>query len=263
MPSIQIGGGKLHYREAGQGPDVALLLHAFPLHSGMWEGQLRALAPRFRVIAPDWRGLGGSGPAPDAATMDLLAGDVLALLRALGLRRAAVAGLSMGGYVALELYRQAPGLFRGLALCDTKAPADAEEAKSARETFARSAVEKGIRWVADEFAPKLLKPDPDAQSMRRVRELIESNAPEGVAAAQRGMARRIDSVPTLARITCPTLAIFGAEDRITPFAEAQRIVNTVPGARAVVIPAAGHLPNLENPPAFDAALGQFFASLPA
>src|SRR5512134_1011287 len=116
MPSIQIGEATLHYREAGQGSDVVVLLHAFPLHSGMWDGQLRALAGRFRVIAPDWRGLGASRPAPEAATMELLAGDVVALLRALRLRRVAVAGLSMGGYVALELYRRAPGLFRGLAL---------------------------------------------------------------------------------------------------------------------------------------------------
>jgi pimeloyl-ACP methyl ester carboxylesterase len=263
MPSIQIGEATLHYREAGQGSDVVVLLHAFPLHSGMWDGQLRALAGRFRVIAPDWRGLGASRPAPEAATMDLLAGDVVALLRALRLRRVAVAGLSMGGYVALELYRRAPGLFRGLALCDTKATPDTEEAKATRETFAKNALSKGSRWVADDFAPKLLKPEADPAVMATVRALIESNEPAGVAAAQRGMARRVDSVPTLPRIRCPTVVIFGAEDKITTPADAGRLVQTLRGSRLVTIPGAGHLPNLENPAAFDAALMQFCAALPA
>jgi len=263
MPSIPIGEGVLHYREAGQGSDVLVLLHAFPLHSGMWEPQLRSLAPRFRVIAPDWRGLGQSGPAPAAATMELLAGDVVHLLRARGIQRAVFAGLSMGGYVALALYRKAPELFRGLALCDTKATPDTVEAATARETFAQNALSKGTGWVADDFAPKLLRPTSTPEVTRTVRGLIESNAPEGVAAAQRGMALRPDSVPTLRTISCPAVVIFGAEDRITPFGEAQRMAQGIPGARIETIPAAGHLPNLENQPAFDAALLRFAVALPA
>ena len=262
MPSIQIGDANVHYREAGQGADVVVLLHAFPLHSGMWEAQLAALAGRFRVIAPDWRGLGGSRPAPEASTMELLAGDVVALLRGLGIRRAAFAGLSMGGYVALELYRRAPALFRGLALCDTKATPDTEEAKGTREQFARSAVDKGMSWVADDFVPKLLKPDPDPTVVERVRSLVLSNEPPGVAAAQRGMARRIDSIPTLPLVACPTMIVVGEQDRITGLGDAQRMAQNIRGARLVTIPQAGHLSNLENPLAFNAALSTFFATLP-
>jgi pimeloyl-ACP methyl ester carboxylesterase len=260
---MSFGDATLHWREAGQGADVLVLLHAFPLHSGMWEPQLAALAARFRVIAPDHRGLGGSGPAPEAATMELVANDVLFLLRQLGIRRAGVAGLSMGGYVALELYRRAPELFRGLALCDTKATPDTQQAKDARETFAKTALEKGIGWVADDFAPKMLRPEPDPAVMAAVKELIRSNAPAGVAAAQRGMARRPDSIPTLPRIACPTLVVAGAEDRMIPFGEAQRMQQNVRGARIVTIPASGHLPSRENPEAFNTALSQFFAALPA
>jgi pimeloyl-ACP methyl ester carboxylesterase len=263
MPTANLGDATLHYRDAGAGSDVVLLLHAFPLHSGMWAPQLQALGTRFRVIAPDYRGLGQSRPAPAASTMDLLAGDVLGLLRQLGIRRAAVVGLSMGGYVALELYRRAPDLFRGLALCDTKAPQDTEEAKATRETFAQNAVAKGLDWVAQEFAPKLLRPQADPAVFAQVKALIREGTPEGVAAAQRGMARRPDSVPTLARITCPTVVIFGEEDQLTPFAEAQRMGNTVRGSRIVRIPAAGHLSNLESPSAFSAALMAFCAALPA
>jgi 3-oxoadipate enol-lactonase len=263
MPYVNLGDATIHYREAGSGSEVVVLLHAFPLHSGMWAPQLQALGTRFRVIAPDYRGLGLSRPAPEAATMELLAGDVLGLLRQLGVRRAAVAGLSMGGYLALELYRRAPGLFRGLLLCDTKSTPDTEEAKTGRETYARSALAQGLSWVADDFAPKLLRPQPDPAVLAQVKALIGEGTPEGVAAAQRGMARRPDSVPTLSRITCPTAVIFGEQDQISPFAEALRMGNTIPAARIVRIPGAGHLPNLESPAAFDAALMTFCAALPA
>jgi pimeloyl-ACP methyl ester carboxylesterase len=262
MPTVHIGDSSIHYREAGAGNDVVLLLHAFPLHSGMWAPQLAALAGRFRIIAPDYRGLGQSRPAPRAATMELLAGDMVGLLRQLGVRRAAVAGLSMGGYLALELYRRAPGLFSGLALCDTKATPDTMEQRTGRETFAQNALSKGLPWVASDFAPKLLRPSADPAVMAKVKGLIGDGTPEGVASAQRGMGLRPDSVPTLARITCPTIVIHGEEDQMIPFAEAQRMAQTIKGARVARIPGAGHLPNLESPGAFNAALSTFFAALP-
>jgi 3-oxoadipate enol-lactonase len=94
-----------------------------------------------------------------------------------------------------------------------------------------------------------------------VKELIRSGTAEGVAAAQRNMARRPDSVPTLARISCPTMIVFGEEDQLIPFAEAQRMGQTVKGARMVRIPSAGHLVNLENAPDFNTALSTFFTAL--
>jgi 3-oxoadipate enol-lactonase len=245
MSTLKLGDASVHYREAGSGPDAVLLLHAFPLHSGMWAPQMTALAASCRVLALDYRGLGQSRPAPGATTMDLVAGDALALLR------------------PLELYRRAPEIFRGLALCDTRATRDTEEAKAAREAFARNALARGIPWVMDEFTPKLLRPSPDPAVARTVKSLIGEGTPEGVAAAQRGMALRVDSVPTLATITCPTLVVVGDEDQLTPFPDAQRLASTVKGARLLRIPGAGHLANLEAPAAFNAALASFVASLPA
>ena len=262
MPTIRIGEAEIHYREAGSGSDVVLLLHAFPLHSEMWAPQLAALAGRFRVIAPDFRGLGRSRPAPATSTMALLADDVIFLLRQLGVRRAAVAGLSMGGYVALELYRRAPGLVRGLALCDTKATPDSEAQRSNREVYARNALERGLSFVADDFAPRLLRPDADPATVAAVARIILGGTPEGVAAAQRGMALRPDSVPTLPLVTCPTLIAIGALDQLTPFGEAQRMAQTVRGSLLLRIPGAGHLANLEAPAAYNAALSRFFAALP-
>jgi 3-oxoadipate enol-lactonase len=263
MPKASVNGTELHYRDGGTSKDVVLLLHAFPLHSGMWSRQIAALSARHRVIAPDYRGLGKSAVPPEASTMELLAQDVRALLQHLRIERAAVAGLSMGGYLAFELYRQAPGLFRGIVLCDTRAGADSEEGKATREKFARTVIEKGLTWVSDEMIPKLLRPQPDPAIVKEVRSLISEGTPAGVAAAQRGMARRPDSTPTLATIGCPTLVVVGAQDQLTPPAESERMAAAVKGAKLVKVPNAGHLANLENAQAFNAALSAFVDALPA
>lgn len=263
MPKANVNGTELHYRDSGHSKDVVLLLHAFPLHSGMWARQIAALEKKHRVIAPDYRGLGKTVASGEPSTMELLAQDVRALLGHLRIERAGVAGLSMGGYLAFELYRQAPGLFRGVALCDTKAGADTDEGRAGREKFAQTAIEKGLGWVADEMLPKLLRPQPDAEAVKEVRGLISGGTPAGVAAAQRGMARRPDSAPTLAAISCPALVVVGEQDGLTPPAESEKMAAAIKGARLVRIPGAGHLPCIESPEPFTQALGEFFGALPA
>lgn len=262
MPTTDTGAAKIHYQDVGSGKEVVVLLHAFPLHSGMWSRQIATLSPRYRVVAPDYPGLGKSAPRAEPTTMESLAGAVLSLLDGLRIDRAVVAGLSMGGYLAFEVYRKRPGLFRGLALCDTRAGADTPEGAANRETFAKNAVEKGLHWVADEMTPKLLRPKPDAAAVREVRALIGNGTPAGVAAAQRGMARRPDSGPTLSTIHCPTLVVVGEEDTLTPPPESEKMAAAIAGSKLVKIPGAGHLPNIENPAAFDAALMEFVGSLP-
>jgi pimeloyl-ACP methyl ester carboxylesterase len=263
MPTAALNGTELHWRDAGRGNRAVVLLHAFPLHAGMWSRQIEALAATHRVVAPDYRGLGGTGGSPEPSTMGLLAGDVRALLAHLRIERAAVVGLSMGGYLALELWRQVPGLFTGLALCDTKAGADTAEGAAGREAFARNALAHGLHWVADQMAPKLLRPSPDPVALAEVRRLIGDGTPVGVAAAQRGMALRPDSAPTLATISCPALVVVGDEDGLTPPSEAERLVAGIRGARLARIAGAGHLPNIEQPAAYDAALARFLSGLPA
>jgi pimeloyl-ACP methyl ester carboxylesterase len=263
MPKASVNGTELFYRDSGTAKDTVLLLHAFPLHSGMWARQIAALERTHRVVAPDYRGLGQSGVPPEAFTLELLAQDVRALLAHLRIERAAVAGFSMGGYLAFELYRQLPALFRGLALCDTRAGADTEEGKASREKFARTAIEKGLVWVADEMTPKLLQASPDPAAVKEVRALIMGGTPAGVAAAQRAMARRPDSAPTLAAISCPTLVIVGEEDTLTPPVESEKMTAAVKGAKLVRVPGAGHMSCIENPEPFNRALVDFFATLPA
>ncbi len=228
----------------------------------MWSRQIAALSPKYRVIAPDYPGLGKSTPRPEPSTMEFLAEQVLEVLGNVRVDRAIVVGLSMGGYLCFELHRRRPGLFRGLALCDTRPGADSPEGAAGREAFAKNALEKGLHWVADEMTPKLLRPHPDAAAVKEVRHLIGQGTPAGVAAAQRGMARRPDSTPVLATIGCPTLVVVGAEDTLTPPPEAEKMVAGIKGSRLARIDGAGHLPNLENPAEFDRVLLEFAAGLP-
>jgi len=263
MATANVSGTPLHYLDEGPAGarQAVLLLHAFPLHSGMWARQIAALSPRHRVVAPDYRGLGKTPPPAGPSTMQVVAGDARALLAHLGIERAVVVGLSMGGYVALELFRQSPGLFRGLALCDTRATADTDEGKANRESFAKNALERGLGWVADEMIPKLLREGPGAAEVKEVRDLVSGGTPAGVAAAQRGMAARPDSTATLAAIRCPAIVVVGEGDRMIPVADAEKLATGIAGARLVRIPGAGHLPNIEAPEAFNRALLGFVDGL--
>jgi pimeloyl-ACP methyl ester carboxylesterase len=263
MPTLHVNGCDLHYLDVGQGPRCVILLHAFPLHGGMWAAQVEALSRTHRVLVPDYRGLGLSSPATTASTMALLAEDVRALLGHLRIARTAVVGLSMGGYLAFELWRQAPGLIRGLALCDTKAGADTAEGAAGRETFAKGALEHGLPWVADAMVPKLLRPGAEAAAVKAVRQLVAGGTPAGVAAAARGLGARPDSTATMATISVPTLVVVGEEDGLTPPADAEKLAAGIPGARLVRLPGAGHLSNLEAPAAFTAALEGFLGGLGA
>lgn len=260
MPTVRLPDTSIHYLDRGHGPAVVLLLHAFPMHSGMWRPQIELLSRRFRVIAPDVRGFGASGEPPDVLPMSTIAEDTWHLLDTLGIGKVVVCGLSMGGYVAFELWRRAPELFNGLVLADTRAGADTPEGREGREAFAQAAHAHGMTWVANDMLPKLLRPGHDPKVGAEVRRLILDGTPAAVAAAQRGMALRADSTGTLAAIDVPTLVVVGREDALTPPPVAQAMAEGIAGATFEAIEGAGHLSNLDAPAAFGAALERFVAA---
>lgn len=251
-----LNGIRMHYEDGGAGPAV-LLLHAFPLSGAMWRAQVAALRDRYRLIVPDLRGFGGSDAPPGSYTMDQQADDVVALLDQLGLDQVALCGLSMGGYIALALMRSHPARVRALALCDTRAGADSEEGKAGREANARLAEERGPAAIADKMIPGLVAPGAPQELRDELRALIVANSADGIAGALRGMAQRPDSAPGLAAIAAPTLVVVGAEDTLTPPAEARALHEAIAGSRLVEIAGAGHLANMERPAEFTAALRAF------
>lgn len=250
----------MRYLEAGKGRAL-ILLHGFPLNADQWLPQLAAAPGGWRVIAPDMRGFRGAGsidaPVRADMTIDDCASDVLALMSHLEIDRAAVGGLSMGGYVALALMRQAPERVDRLVLANTRAGADSPEGRAARDRMIDLVRREGPSAVAREMLPKLLgettkREQPDLVGV--VRGLAEANAADGLAAAIHAMKTRPDSTPMLGSIRCPTLVITSDEDTLILPSECEKMAAAIPGARLHVIAHSGHLSSLEKPREFSKAV---------
>lgn len=260
MPTFEHQGRWLHYLDEGDGPPV-LLLHAFPLSSAMYRPQLDALGARYRFIVPDLRGFGKSDVDENPVQMSDFADDAVALLSHLGIDSAVVGGVSMGGYAALALLRMEPSRVAGLVLADTQHTADDDAGKQRREDVATALLKDGIRVLEESMPEKLLAQPPSPQMDAHVRALIRETKPQGAASASRGMGLRTDSRDILARFAGPLLVIVGEKDAITPPEKARAMADLVQGAVLETIPGAGHLPNLEQPSAFNAALDRFLSPL--
>jgi len=259
---VTIDGAPFEYDVRGEGPAV-LLLHAFPLDLFMWDAQVAALAATRRVVRFDARGFGESAPGDGALTMERIADDGAGLLDLLGIEKAVVGGCSMGGYAAFAFVRRHPQRLAGVVLQDTRAGADTVEARANRATLAAKVLAEGASAAVEAFLPKLV-----GETTRRerpalvasLRERILATSPRGIANALSGLAARADSRETLPTIAVPTLVLVGAEDVLTPPGEAATMAAAIPKARLDVIPGAGHLANLEDPGATNAALRAFFAA---
>jgi len=251
----------VRYLEAGSGHAI-VLVHAFPLSADQWLPQCHRVPAGRRMIAPDLRGFRGAGPAfedsgLEGVMMDDYARDILELLSHLDVDRAVVAGLSMGGYVALAMARLAPARLAGLLLANTRAGADSEEGRAGRDRMVALVGREGPAGVAREMLPKLLgasarRAQPDLEEA--VRRLIEANPSDAVAAAILAMKTRHDATPFLSSIGCPTGVLWSDEDAIIPRADAEAMAHAIPGAEFTVLAGVGHLSNLEDPAGFEAAL---------
>ncbi len=225
--------------------DGLLLIHAFPLDARMWSAQL----DRRHAIAPDLPGFGASPAAMGGVlTMDVGARRCIDALDAAGLDQVVVCGLSMGGYVAFELWRQARQRFAGLILANTRAGADTPEGAEARRTLAARLGSEGN--VLAESPPPLLSEDPPEGLWDVVKGWIREQPAEAIAAAALGMAERPDSTPDLPTIDVPTLVITSEGDLLIPAEISAPMADQIPGAQLAVIPGAGHLSNLEDPTGF-------------
>ena len=258
----RIDGFEIEYDVRGAGPTV-LLLHAFPLGLSMWDPQVEALAATHRVVRFDARGFGGSAmDETTPLTMERIADDGAFLLDQLWIDQAVVAGCSMGGYAAFAFARRHPRRLAGLVLQDTRAGADTAEARANRATLAGKVLADGATAAVEAFLPKLVGETSHRERpalVASVRERILAASPRGIANALHGLAARPDSRETLPKISVPTLVLVGEEDVLTPPEEATAMAAAIPGARLEVIPQAGHLANLENPDAVNAALRAFLA----
>jgi pimeloyl-ACP methyl ester carboxylesterase len=249
---------------------TVVLLHAFPFDRHVWDGVVDSLAQEgWDVVVPDLRGFGESaygedGP-DDEPSLTWMARDVLGILDRMGVSAAVFAGISMGGYVAMEIVRQDPARIAGIVLVDTKATADGDEARANRLRVADQVEDAGSTdALARAMLPSLLgttSHEDRPAVVAQVRAWIEAADPRAVAWAQRAMAARPDSLPDLASLAVPALVVWGVEDGMSPRAEQDLMVEAMRDARLVAVTESGHLSTVEAPDQVADALVTFLTDV--
>jgi len=231
---------------------TVLLLHAFPLDARMWDetrselGELAVVAP---TLPPEGGGRTLSGWA--GAVLGLVEGDLVPV------------GVSMGGYLAFELWRQAPERISGLLFSDTRAGPETDEGRAGRERTIGLIREQGATGLWTEMEPKLFSPAAGPEVVERARSLVLGRDPDDLVTCVEAIRDRPDSRAILPTIDVPTLVLVGEKDELTPPPEAAAIASGIRGAKLVTIPESGHLPPLERPGAFLASVRALLAEVGA
>jgi pimeloyl-ACP methyl ester carboxylesterase len=249
MPTVRSGDAQIFYEVLGQGPPV-VLLHPFPANHELWKAAAQTLLPRYKLILPDLRAHGDSELGEGPAFMQKHAADLARVMDDAEVSRAAIAGISIGGYTIFEFWRQSRERVAALALFNTKAQTDTPAARTARLQSADEVLVRGTEQFFQGMAQRVMgktthatRPDLVEGALRMMRKM----SPQDVAGVQRGMAERPDSVSTLKTISVPTLVVTGDEDGLTGLPEAQLMHQHIPGSQMKVISRAGHFAVWEQP----------------
>lgn len=225
----------------------------------MWVPQIEAFSTARRVIAPDLRGYGASPVVPGITLLSDFTQDIAALLDELKVETFVLAGLSMGGQIAMDIYRQFPDRVRGLVLADTFPAPETPGGRLARNEMADRLLAEGMRGYADEVLEKMVAPYAAPEVKAHVHRMMTSAPPEGAAAALRGRAERPDYRPLLARVCVPALVVVGEDDEYTPVSDAEAMHAALPDSELRIVEGAAHLPNLERAGEFNRVLAEFLA----
>lgn len=252
---VSIGGLSFHLLDEGPRDAPALLmLHSLGSAAAVWEPQAAALSRRFRVVRMDLRGHGLSAVSDDEGSMARFAADAFGALDALGIAAAHVAGISIGGRIAMEMAASVPGRVLSLVVCDSGLEFPPPEGWQARMDAVRdggmAAVADAVlaRWVCDVGLPS-------SQGLKR---MLLTTPPAGYASAAAAL-RDARAAPLAGRICCPTSVIVGERDIATPPAWSEAIRDAIPGATLTVIPEAAHIPTFEAEAAVTDALAAHMA----
>jgi pimeloyl-ACP methyl ester carboxylesterase len=186
-----------------------------------------------------------------------VADDLASLLDALGVKSCAVAGVSMGGYIALSFWSKHPERVNKLVLSNTRARADTDTEKTARNEMIAAIQQNGAAILPDRMLPRLLRPNAPPDVVRTVRNMIEGVNPESATYAVIAMRDRVDFSTALHRMTCPGMVITGTDDVIIRIADSRALGDSIPDCRFAEVNGSGHLSSLENPNEFNRLLMEF------
>ena len=259
--SITINNLTVSYSDQGPADaPVIIFIHGFPLNKSMWDMQAEALKDNYRVIAYDIRGHGNSDPGIDEFFIELFVNDLWQFMEKLGIEKAILCGLSLGGYIALNAVLKYPDRFDSLILNDTQCIADTSEIKENRCLAITRIMNDGVEQYADEIIENLFAPESFARKKNEiigVKEMIISTPKQSLCNTLRALAERKETCDRLPEISIPVLIMVGKEDKITPIAAARQMHEKILNSTLKIIQHAGHLSNLENPPEFNFQLVKF------
>ncbi len=261
--SVQVGSATIAYRVEGHGPAM-LLVHGFPLSGELFAKNRAALARRYMVVTPDLRGFGASTTPDTKGGVELYAKDMLAVMDHLNIKKAIIGGMSMGGPVVLEMYREQPQRFRGMVLIDsTAAPANDVE-KAQWPGFGQQARDKGVASMIPVLMPNMLTGATRAANPHLVNYLggiVKKGSVNAAVAGGDTLASRPDSRPTLAQVKVPVLFVVGQDDPIYPVEMNQKMHQDTPGSRLAVVPGAAHAAIIEKPEACNRAIAAWASTV--
>lgn len=241
MEKIQVNDITLAFERRGKGTPL-VLLHGYPLDHHTWDFVAPLLENDFDLILPDLRGFGESTLSDSTYTMDDFASDIVGLLDSLGIKQTAIAGHSMGGYVALAFTKLYPERVRGLGLVSTQTLSDPPDKKEGRYKSAAEVNENGIGGVVDTMAPKFT---PDEKLQLASREIMERQKPGAFIGALKAMAERMDTTSLLSTINFPLVVIHGDKDNLIPIDRAREVKSLVSTSHLIELKGVGHLPMME------------------
>ena len=253
MPVLSANGETIHYLKEGAGPAVALI-HSLGSSVHMWRETIAALKDRYTVIACDARGHGGTSGKGECSVATA-AQDLKAVLDQLGISECHLVGISTGGPVALTLAAQSPGTVKSLVLADTFAK-PVEGSKERVEATAEAIAYVSMEEFGTQYAAEALLPSTSLDVQDELAGVIAKVNPKVYIQLMRSAVLG-DFTALLASVKAPTLVLIGESDLMAPRSESDFLVEKIPNATLAVVPAAGHLGCLDNPTAFNDAIGKF------
>lgn len=237
-----VDGIKLGFERTGRGAPL-VLIHGYPLDRTIWRDVATRLEADFDMLIPDLRGFGESELLEADQSIIAYASDVAGLMDRFRIKQAAIAGHSMGGYVALAFAREYPERVSALGLVSSQLAADTPERKEGRYATARQVLADGVGKVADSMSPML---SGDLRIQAFVHDLISRQRPQALASALKAMADRLDSSELFRSFTFPVVIVHGEADALIPVARAREMRAALPPAHYVELAGLGHMPMMED-----------------
>lgn len=262
--TINVNNFNFSYDDVGDGSIPIIFLHGFPFDKTMWRGQLDFLKFSYRLIACDIRGFGKSTDEESPLSIDLFGNDLIQFMDTLNIDKAIVCGLSMGGYLALNVIKRFPSHFEALILCDTQCIADTAESKEKRYKIIEEIETDGVANFNEGFIKNVFHKDSitnKTELVEQLRSVVFSNSQHIISQGLVALAKRSETCSSLGEISIPTLIICGREDQVTPLAQSEFMNEHIKGSILHIIDNAGHVSNLEQPKEFNKYLGEFLTDL--